>query len=335
MMRLSDDLMHPRLDLSPGQLLGTVCTLGGVSCPLLQPDEARHVLGLLADDPTAAIRLTTPVDELPHYTTLSPEDQEAWRASALDRKRDLDILQRLGLMPGDARRARWLYELLFQRIPTPDGICAHDTPGWEGCPLARSGAYESIHAQGPHAVVYRRPQDQKDAARVLSARRIATDPVLYMRAHHLMCLACWYAGGQGPLSQRPEDTIWELWQRIRRDPEVLLSLVEGCCEVCFCCDGYHPPTARCVHGGGLIRDYKKDLDVLQKLGLQPGATLPAREFLDLLFARIASTTEICGYGDGIVRSDEWYVCGGPDGCEGYALTRETGLFGPETEGDTP
>jgi hypothetical protein len=326
MAHLSDDLMHPRLALGPGQLLGTVCTLGGVQCPLIWPEEAWRILGLVKDDPTVAIRLATPVDELPHYTMLTPEDEAALQASALDRKRDLDVLQRLGLMPGDTRRARWLYELLFQRIPTPDGICAHDTPGWEGCPLAKSGAYEAIRAQGAHAVVYRAPRDAKDAARVLSARRIAHDPVLAIRAHHVMCMACWYAGGEGPLSQRPEDTIWELWQRLRREPDVLLALVEGCCEVCYCCDGYHPPTTRCVHGGGLIRDYKKDLDVLQKLGLQPGATLPAREFLELLFARIRSTTEICGYGDGVTRSDEWFVCGGPQGSPGYEKTRETGLF---------
>lgn len=326
MLRLSDDLMHPRLDLGPGQLLGLVCTLGGARCPLIGEQEAHQVLALLREDPTVAIRLTTTLDELPHYTLLTPEDQAAWQASALDRKRDLDVLQRLGLMPGDTRRARWLFELLFQRIPTPAGLCAHDTPGWEGCPLATSGAFETVHARGPHAIIFRRPQDLKDEARRLSAERIASDPVLHMRAHHLMCLACWYDGGDGPLSQRPEDTIWELWQRLRRDREVLIRLVEGCCEVCFCCDGYHPATTRCVHGGGLIRDYKKDLDVLQKLGLQPGATLPAREFLDLLFARIASTTEICGYGDGVVRSDEWYVCGGPEGCPGYVRTRETGLF---------
>jgi hypothetical protein len=321
-----DGLMHPRVELSPGQLLGTVCTLGGVDCPLIARDAAERVLALAKGDPTVTIRLATDVDELPHYAALTPADEAALRASALDRKRDLDVLQRLGLMPGDTRRARWLYELLFQRIATPAGLCAFDTPGWEGCPLAWSGAFERVHARGPHAVVYQRPQDEKDAARALSAARVARDPVLYVRAHHIMCMACWYAGGEGPLSERPEDTIWELWERIRREPEVPVALVEGCCEVCFCCDGYHAPSTRCVHGGGLIRDYKKDLDVLQRLGLQSGQVMPAREFLELLFARIKSTIEICGFGDGVTRSDEWYVCGGPEGCRGYEKTRQTGLL---------
>ncbi len=140
-----------------------------------------------------------------------------------------------------------------------------------------------------------------------------------------MCLACWYAGGTGA-SPRPEDTLYEIHQRIRRDPEVLVTLVEGCCEACNCCDGFHPATTRCVHGGGLIRDYKKDLDVFQKLGLLPGATMPARAFLELLFERVHSTTEICGYGDGATTAPEWSVCSGPEGNPGYLRTRETGLL---------
>ena len=322
---LTDDLLHPKLELRACQLLGVVCRKGGVECPLICDEDARAFLDAVERDPSLAIRLTTPVDQLPHYTMQTPADEAALQADALDRKRDLDVLQQLGLMPGDTRRARWLFELLFQRIATPDGICAYDTPGWEGCPYARSGAYASVRERGPHAVVYQRPQAEKDEARRQSAERIANDPVLVVRSHHVMCMACWYNGGEGPLAMRPEDTIWELWQRIQRDPEVPLKLVEGCCEACFCCDGYHPETTRCVHGGGLIRDYKKDLDVFQKLGLQPGAVMPAREFLDLLFSRIKETTEVCGYGDGVVRSDEWAVCGGPEGNPGYARTAATGM----------
>ena len=47
------------------------------------------------------------------------------------------LINRQLLSAGDTRRARYLYTLLFERIETPDGLCAHDTPGWEGCPQAR------------------------------------------------------------------------------------------------------------------------------------------------------------------------------------------------------
>ena len=54
--------------------------------------------------------------------------------------------------------------------------------------------------------------------------------------------------------------------------------------------------------------------------------MDARELVDLLFERIASTREICGYEDGIVRAQEWTICGGPEGNPGYVATRETGVF---------
>lgn len=166
--------------------------------------------------------------------------------------------------------------------------------------------------------------------RARNVERIRSEEPLYVRPHHFMCLACWYAGGEGT-GLRPNDTLAEIHQRIQADPYVPVTLIEGCCMACDCCDGFDPETGRCVHAGGLIRDYKKDLDVFQKLGLMPGATMPARQFLDLLFERIASTTEICGYGDGQVTAHEWSICGGPNGNPGYERTRKTGLLPPEDQ----
>ena len=51
-------------------------------------------------------------------------------------------------------------------------------------------------------------------------------------------------------------------------------------------------------------------DVLQKLGLKYGDTLPARRLVDLVCQRIAAAKEICGWGDGEPRGYEWSVCGG-------------------------
>ena len=70
--------------------------------------------------------------------------------------------------------------------------------------------------------------------------------------------------------------------------------------------------------------------MFQKLGLMPGATLPARELIDLLFGRIPSTRDICGYGDGIVRSEEWAICSDPEGNPGYARARQAGLLQPSS-----
>lgn len=328
--RFQDGLCRAPLCIRAHQLLSAVCVRAGVACTLMPAGTAQSFLQRIARDPTTAIRLMSDADEIPHHTVLwagassSPAPGAPVPIEVFNRKRDLDVLQRLALMPGDTRRARWLYELLFERIATPYRICAYDTPGWEGCPHAKSGAYERVRAQGWPAMVHSRTQDEMQEYRRRAAERIAQADRIFMRPHHVMCMACWYAGGEGQ-GPRPNDLIAEILERIRREPTVPLTLVEGTCDVCYCCDGFDPATTRCVHPGGLIRDYKKDLDVFQKLGLAPGVTLPAHEFIKLLFDRIPSTRDVCGYGDGIVRSEEWRICGDPNGNPGYAKSRQTGM----------
>ncbi len=316
------------LSVRPHQLVSAVCTRGGLICPEWPSSEAHAFLAAVGADPTAAIRLACDADEVPHYSRMRGQAHRAAGAvprSLFARKRDLDVLQRLGLCPGDTRRARWLYELLLERIETPRGLCAYDTPGWEGCPHADSGAYERVRAEGWRAIVYSRPEAEMAEYRRQSVARIDDDDHVFIRPHHMMCMACWWSGGE-TIGPRPDDTIAELFGRLRRAPETPVTLIEGCCEVCNCCDGFHPATTRCVHAGGLIRDYKKDLDVLQKLGLAPGATMPARDLVHLMFERIPTTKDICAYGDGVVRSTEWSICGDPNGSPGYARSRERGML---------
>ncbi len=324
---VTDGLCNPQIAITPGQLLGLVCRKGGAECPLIDAESAQEILARLAEDPTVTIQLVSHCDELRHYTQETDDQRRAESPQdVLDRKRDLDVLQRLGLCPGDTRRSRYIFELLFDRVETPHGICAHDTEGWEGCALATSGAFESVRSQGWDAVVYCRSDEEREEFRERNVREIMEGDRIYVRPHHLMCMSCWYAGGEAS-GLRPNDTLAEILQRMRQDPEVEIVLVEGPCSACDCCDGFHPDTGRCVHAGGLIRDYKKDLDCFQKLGMMPGDSLPAREMMELLFERIPSTREICAYGDGVVMSTEWRICGGPEGNAGYAKTVETGVFG--------
>jgi hypothetical protein len=87
-----------------------------------------------------------------------------------------------------------------------------------------------------------------------------------------------------------------------------------------------PTARRCVGGHGMaLRDELKDLDLLQRLGLQYGDILTARALFTRLYAAIASARQICGYGDGVARSREWSVCGGDDVNAGYAKGRAAGL----------
>jgi hypothetical protein len=326
MQMLDDNLGQATVTMPARHLLCLGCVHGGLDCPLITKDRASDILARLKSDPTVTVKLESDAECLPHYGTVTDDDYAATDShDVFNRKRDLDVLQRLGLVPGSIRRARYLVELLFERIETPDGICAYDTPGWEGCPLARSGVYESVRTKGWQEIVYLRSDAEMAEYRRRNEEQIRTADRLYMRPHHMMCLACGYAGGANDCS-RPNDTLYEILLRVRAEPDVPITLVEGCCMACDCCDGFHPGTGRCVHAGGLIRDYKKDLDVFQKLGLMPGATMKATELIDLIFERITSTTDICGCGTGIATAEEWKVCSGPDGNQGYLQSRETGLL---------
>jgi hypothetical protein len=166
-------LCNAALCIRAHQLLSLVCVLGGAKCPLIESSKARDVLQRLGSDPTTTIRLMSNADEIPHYTKLGPSVKVSQDPQeVLNRKRDLDVLQRLGLTPGDTRRARYLYELLFKRIETLKGICAHDTPGWEGCPLAKSGAYERVRAKGWKAVVYLRTDQEREQYRTRNVQLV-------------------------------------------------------------------------------------------------------------------------------------------------------------------
>ncbi len=96
--------------------------------------------------------------------------------------------------------------------------------------------------------------------------------------------------------------------------------------VCPPCSKYHADSNLCIGGKSMgLRDEKKDLDTLLRLGLRYGDVVPARDLLRQVFRAIASTTEICGHGDGVERSREWRICGGQTGSDAYAPGRRAGL----------
>ena len=310
------------MEMRPHELLSVICTVGGQKCPLLTADRARELIEKLRT-PSCRIRLITNADAVPHY---QERTQHEWQhidpADVLNRKRDLDVLQKLGLAPGAVVRSRYVVEWLFRKITTLVGVCCWDTLGWEGCPFARNGTYEQMREIGASAVVS--IPDAADVARrnALAAKEIETADHLYIQAHILMCICCDYDGGQGG-SKRGMDELYELRNKMIDNPDIPVTLVDdGLCMACGSCDGYDIPSRRCVHQGGLIRNFKKNMDTLQKLGLMPGDTLKARDFYRLLFEKIPSTKLICSFGDGIVTSPQWTICGGPEGHPGYERTRK-------------
>ena len=200
--------------------------------------------------------------------------------------------------------------------------------------MANTGNYERGHAMGIEALIPGRLTGAKARAKTASVSELSAGKCLRIRPHHLMCMTCFHAGKKhiAPIEQ---DNLYEAIAVIRRTPDIPVTLVSGPCMICPPCPNYHETSGLCVSGRGMaLRDQKKDLDVLQLLGMTYGDTMTARDVLRRLYAAVRSTRQICGYGDGKARAPEWRICGGPDGNPSYVRGRECGMNVPGVHADT-
>lgn len=277
-------------------LLGLVCLREGVAAPNM-PAGLDELLKSILACTHLPLTLTSSVDwnggpyQFPRGDT------------PYERRLDLCVLQRLGLGPGDTRPARHLFTYLAEVARDLKGIAVFDNPteNWPNWPAEAVAAYEQgIKTAWPL------PQDEAAAAamKVKSVAELEAADHLYLRPHHLGCILCKYGTGMnGPLSA---DNLWEPLQKMIANPDIPVTLVEGDCMVCPSCASFDPQSGSCVAACGL-RDRLKDLDTFRFLGLLPGDTLPAREFLKLFRERIRDMGEICYYGDN--QPYLWRSCG--------------------------
>lgn len=289
----------------PSDLLCIVCSAGagsvrGIARSAAHARQLQRLLARIRREPTRTLAL------------------RCARQSA-EKRRDLHALQRMGLVPGDARPALELLRRILESISDVEDLCS------PSCPHASRGCYAAARAAGPASIVPGRSADEMARAKRESARLMRAADRLRIRPHHLMCMACFH-GGRETLAPIAEDNLFEAVDIVQKNPDVPVTLVEGCCMICPPCASYEPRTNRCTGDIGMsLRDEQKDLDVLALTGLSYGDTLPARELYRRLFERIASTLQVCGYGDGVQRAREWRVCGGADGDPRYVRAREKGL----------
>ncbi len=316
------------LDVRPYQLMCIVCRLGEGKTEDLGDARLTEILAAVQEDSAIPIRLRLNTESV--YTYQNPgHSEDTSEGELFNVKRDLDILQKLGLVPGDTRPAEDMIERILVNIPTASGICGYqDITGdtWRGCRRAASGDYEKGHALGLKAVIPPRDDQEKAEFKKTSVAEIYQAKTLKIRPHHLMCMSCFYGSRMDDLAPIKEDNLFEAIDAIHKTPDIPVTLVPGCCMICPPCSRYDPQTNFCLGGRSVaLRDQKKDLDVLQKLGLNYGDTLPARKLYELLYERIPSTRDICGYGDGEERSREWSICGDPEGKETYRKARAANL----------
>ena len=316
------------LDIRPYQLMCIVCKIGEGISEASWDKKFNKILKTIRNNPNIPVRLRCNVDTVYKYQNPGREDDTP-EGKLFNDKRDLDIIQKLGIVPGSTRPALELFNRLFKEIISTKGICGYDkitSKTWRGCKKADSGNYEKGHARGVNAVIPPRGEEEKEKAKKKTVKDIYKAKTLFIRPHHLMCMTCFH-GGKKKLAPIKEDNLFEAIDIIQKNSNIPITLIPGCCMICPPCSRYEPETNLCVGAIGIgLRDQKKDLDLLQKLGLKYGDTLPAKKIYKLLFEKIHSTVQICGYSDGIVRGQEWTICrGGPEGSKEYVKGRRKKL----------
>jgi len=319
---------YSTLEMRPYQLMCLVCRIGAGQGDDPGDERLDDALRAIRRKPYTPITLRANVSSI--YAFQNPgRDDDTPEGELYNVKRDLDILQRLGLLPGTTMPAIDLFDLLFDAIHTARGICAYDeitSEEWRGCPRAFSGNYEKGREKGLAGIFRLRSKEEMARAKQESAQAIYTAERLFIRPHHFMCMTCFYGQHMDDLAPIEEDNLYEAIVAIQRNPDIPVTLKQGPCMICPPCPYYDPEADLCyLHVGIGLRDEKKDLDVLQRLGLKYGDTIPAHRFLELLYERIPSTKLICGYGDGIVRSPSWRICDDPEGSPRYEKGRAAGL----------
>lgn len=313
---------YPVIDLRPYQLVEIVAKGPNQINPRLA--EAVAAMRRQAYVP---IRLRANVSSIYAFQNPGPEDDTPGGAD-FNTKRDLDLLQRLGLTPGVVMPAIDLIDQLITRVPTLEAIAGYGPATARDWPVdeATAAAYARAAAQGLGSVFRLRAPEEMARVKRESAMATIEAPVLRLRPHHVMCMTCFYGGRMDDFGPIDEDNLYEAVVAIQRNPEVPITLVQGPCMICPPCHFYDPEANLCyLHVGIGLRDERKDLEVLQRLGLKYGDTMPARQFLKLLYERIPTTVPVCSHGDGIERAPSWRVCDGPEGSPRYVRGRAAGL----------
>jgi len=301
----------PTLPLRPYQLMCIVCRIGGGCSDDLGDPRLTAILAAVRQDPKLPLTLRCNVDTVYRYQNPGHAEDTA-EGELFNAKRDLDILQKLGLVPGDTRPAVDMFARLLEKVPQALGICGYETATsdtWRGCPQAAGGNYEKGHALGIKALIPPRDAEEMAEYKKKSAAAVYEAQTLRIRPHHLLCMSCFH-GGKDKLAPIAADNLFEAIDVIQKNPTIPVTLIAGVCMICPPCANYDPVNRLCLGGRSMaLRDQKKDLDVLQRLGLKYGDTLSAKELYQRLFERIPSTRDICAYGDGEARSPEWSICG--------------------------
>jgi hypothetical protein len=302
---------HSSLSVRPYQLLCIICSRGEGD---LGPADERlkRIVEAIRENPDMPVALTCNAGDVYVYQDPGTEEDTP-EGGDFNRKRDLDILQKMNWPPGITLPARAVFMSLLKRITTVAGICGYDTvtsEAWKGCPKAKSGCYEKGHQKGIAAIIRPRSEEELAKEKERSLQALSSAKEVTIRPHILLCAVCQYGRGVRPPFK--PDNLPELLDIIlHKNPDVPIKLAEAAdWMMCAPCPQRAPALNACVNvlGSGGLSNQKRDLDMLQKLGLRYGSTMKARELYRLIFEKIPTTMDICRR-DNPCPSVWWDGCG--------------------------
>ena len=314
------------LAVRPHQLLCIVCALGENDAG---PKDAKMkaIFDAVRKTPDAPLTLRCNAGDV--YVYQEPGTAGDAGSPEYNRKRDLEILQRMDMAPGETQPARIVFARLLKRISSVAGICGFvgaTAEAWKGCPKAASGNFERGQKKGLDAVIPPRSEAELARDKEASVKALDAAKEVKVRPHILLCSVCQYAGGVRP-PFKPDNLPEMLELVLTKRPDLPITLVQGAdWMMCAPCSSRSVEFNACVCGpnksGGLYNEMK-DLNVLQRLGLTYGTTMKGRDLYRLILEKIPSVEGVCALPvDGKPPYSIWFDPCGNEPPSAYAKGRE-------------
>lgn len=313
--KYSNQELTKSIILRPYQLLCATCLIGEEKT-VEDIDEIK----LIRENPDIPVTLVCHAGELFDYQdpVLIGDIDENF---VFNRKRDLEILQRIDLFPGVTLPARFILHRMWDRIESVSGICDCGeivSKTCFGCTKSKSGLYEKgreislkyvvpydddqidfsehdlVKAKAKHPILIPRTKEERAKAKMKSLEAMYKAERIRVRPHILLCAVCQYGDGVRPPFSG--DNLPEMIEFILQKPETKIEIVEAAdwmmCGSCTVFNKYD----KCVNvkGHGSLTSQLRDVRLLQVLELNYGDIINAHELYQRILTRIISTVPICG-----------------------------------------
>ena len=313
------------ISIRPYLLLCAICRIGEGNT---EADDDR--IKAIRNNPDIPVTLVCNAGEVFAYQDPGTSE-DAHGSFEFNRKRDLEILQRIDLQPGATLPARIIYHRIWDRIEKVSGICdcrEMESDKCKGCPKAKTGFYEkgreiSLKYAVPHwntqldfseadlpeakiALIIPRTKEERAAAKRRSIEAMKKADAIAIRPHILLCAICQY--GQGSRPPFETDNLPEMLQLIIKNPEAKIRIAQGAdWMMCAPCPS-HSKNGACINVKGHcgLGSQLRDVRVLQKLELSYGDVINATELYKKILERIPGSAMICGsVSDGVPDYSVW------------------------------